>query len=308
MKKFLSWSLIAGLALAGTLTLSACGGGGSSSDGASVSSTYTGTTVQATVTDANAESLAVSGYEGGSDTTSLMVLSAGAEPDHKPQLAQAASALESIARSLPIAPSVSPMALQPPVTGTCGGQFVIDINETQTSMSGSVVFTDYDDCSQVIDGTITFSGTADASNNVSVTMTFSTVTFSDPLGSSFSLSGSFSASFDATSEGGTMSMDVVFSDLDSDETYYYTYTITSVAGVDYEDISVSGRFYDYYAGYLQITTLDPVRSYNDSEPTSGKLLFEGADGTWLTYEITGSNTYTIEYYDGSTTGFIYGTN
>ena len=56
--------------------------------------------------------------------------------------------------------------------------------------------------------------------------------------------------------------------------------MTADRGVNFVDISVTGRYYDHDHGYVDVSTEGPFRFYEDENgPSSGKLVLTGADGS-----------------------------
>jgi len=295
-----------------SLALAACGDSGGGG-GYTLPADFTGVTTQAVVTSGNAETLVLDAFEGGTQSGDLMVvpLDAGAPPAH-PAVRKVTDLLADVAVNLPLEPGVSPMTTQT-YSGTCvgaEGYYTISINDSGTSASGSIVFADYCDGGVTLSGSMSFAGTADSNGNVTMVMTINNLQ-SSTLDGSFALSGSYRVSFNAYSENGSMSVRMVFADSVSGETMFVDYTTSKTVGPDlapqdswpdYEDVAVSGRFYAHNEGFLAVSTLAPLRTLDgDLDPSSGKLLFSGAEGTWATYEITGLGTYEIVYFDGMDT-------
>lgn len=307
-RKSFTLSALLVLSLFGTLLLSACGGGGG---GSSIPAEYTGSTEPATVTSSNAETLVLDAYESGGQADGLAVVPLADSDSHvSPSIDRVSSLLEKVALSLAPDltgdPTVSTMASDPPVAGTCGGSYVVTLNQGSNSASGSILFNGYCEGGVTINGGISFSGTGDGNGNVSVTMTFGNLTSSES-GQAFSLHGSITMNFNSISESGTMTLRMVFADLSNQETLFVNYTVGVTTGSGYEDVTISGRFYAHHHGYLQISTDTPLRTLDgEFEPSSGKLRFDGAGGTWAIYEVTGPGTYTITYFDGSVEDTIIG--
>jgi hypothetical protein len=58
------------------------------------------------------------------------------------------------------------------------------------------------------------------------------------------------------------------------------YTLAIFEGVDYADVEVSGRFYHPTYGFVDLSTILPVRIFNiDDWPAFGELQVVGEDGT-----------------------------
>jgi len=291
------------------LALAACGDSGGG--GYSIPAGYTGSTDPAVITPSNAEALVLDAYEGGSQSSDLMVvpLSADATPAD-PSVRAVTDLLAGIAVNLPVTPQVSPLATEPPVTGSCGGSYTVTINQSGNSASGSIVFSAYCEGDVTLNGSISFAGSADNNGNVTMSMTIGSISATS-IDGSFTMSGTFRVSFNANTENGSMAMRMVFTDGATSETMFVDYTVAVTVGPDvapadgwpdYEDVRVSGRFYSHFEGYLVVSTVTPLRTLDgDFDPSSGKLRFDGANGTWATYEITGIGTYEIVYFDGINT-------
>lgn len=285
-----------------TLLLSACGGGGS---GSSIPASYTGSTEPAVITSSNAQIIIDEAYEGGSQAQGAMVIPLSADSSSSPQFKAVTDTLNSVTNQLLVGPTVTTMALaEQVIPGECvsgGGEASISITSASgTSFSGTIDFISYsNDCSITLDGSIRFTMVSDSY----VTYTFNSLVTSDNVsGESFVLDGTVSAEVNTNTQGGSITYNMVFIDRVSQETYYFNYTLTATPGVSAgcEELTVTGRFYDHDHGYVDITTVETLIECDlDPEPSSGILHFDGADGTWATYEFKPGGDYVITYFDGT---------
>jgi hypothetical protein len=64
--------------------------------------------------------------------------------------------------------------------------------------------------------------------------------------------------------------------------------------VDYVDIKATGRFYNPTYGYVDLSTITPLRTYNIYEwPSSGELQMVGGEGTKARLIVVNKNFYQI---------------
>lgn len=308
------------LMAAGTmLLLFACGGGGSGGGGEVIPTAYTGSTDQAVVTSSNAQPLALDAYNGGSEVSNLPIpLAAGSSTVSPPDIRSLIGIFDKVAKSLPLSNAVTPLVITDiSGTGLCSGSYVGQVNDYDgvTTISGWITFTNFsDDClaGATLDGPITFSGNISVNGVVTMTLNFDGTT----VDGTTALYGSFTTIVNSLTNDGSIIMRVVFENLSTTETLYVSYNIVLTNGPDvapadsvpdYQDISVTGRFYSHNEGYLDITTTAPLRTLaGDTDSSSGVLHFAGANGTYINYTITGLGTYTIDWYDGVNYGSVTG--
>ena len=82
----------------------------------------------------------------------------------------------------------------------------------------------------------------------------------------------------------TATMDLRIRD-NSDNTIFWlnNYTLSITAGAGYEDVVISGKFYDPIHGFVVISTPVPMRIYDpDAYPSSGTLRLDGQGASSVT--------------------------
>lgn len=285
-------NVMVGLFVVVVLGLAGCGGGGSG--GEDLSSSYKGSTTQASVTAVNAKAVSVDAVQVVQDVTNVGVMgkSIADVPTNSPQLQAFARIIEEsithISTKSVVAKTVAATVAQT-VSGYSGSySFSANGNETSGAISGSITFNAFktDAYAPTISGTITFSAVIDASTYgiVSFTTTFSNITFVSESGTN-TLNGSISISISGTTE--TLSISTVRHDSASNNTYWakdFNFVVTG------NSMTMSGTYYDHVYGYVVVSTLTPLAvSDYSSTPTSGSLLFTGSNGTKarLTYTYSG---------------------
>jgi len=258
---------------------------------------YKGITTQAAVTSENAESLTMSGFDGGNISSIVSSIPKTNQNNRKSAqvnlpVLQFAQILKQSTRRIEIPKKI----LHERVMGRrshyqvvgdlCGtANYTLDINDVNGSFSGTIAYLDFTSESVVFDGTATIRGTMNADNHeVSrLTLSFSSLEL-EYLTSTFSLTGSLSWG-ENTSESytQTLSMNMVLLNQETDKTYWYNnYEMVSVS--DYYDIeqTISGRYYDHDFGFIDLTTTTPLRSnHGDLWPSQGILNFNGRLDSWV---------------------------
>ena len=141
-----------------------------------------------------------------------------------------------------------------------------------------MTYTQYKETSDsfVISGSITFSGVFSQATGTFTSMNINMKNMTGTSGGkTFGMSGSMAYSTGGATSSVTMS--VILSDSVSGRTYWmkdYTLTLTG------SSLSMTGTYYDPIHGYVVISTVTPLTvSAFDGTPTTGQLLFHGANGT-----------------------------
>jgi hypothetical protein len=283
--------VVASLALA---VLAACGGGGGGGGGVE-SIAYTGITNQASITSLNAEELATEAYLGG-DAGSQMggmfgVVGSGSQapaPRHLAFAEMLADTVQGLDVTAPAA-GVTQSGSQPcPTSGNIS--YTMTVNETTGAFSGTFSYNNCTEGSQTMNGSVTFSGDIDTNGEFTgMNMTFNAVTVSDG-GNSISFGGTMSMS-NMLSNPVTMTMNMRIRENGTGEIIWINnYTADVLTGSDvngmYEEITISGRFYDPVHGYVDLNTITPLRVYEIYEyPSQGELRFDGLGGTYARLEV-----------------------
>ena len=264
-----------------------CGGGGGG-DGVSTIQ-YTGATTQAVVDDSNADDLTKGAYAGG--TSGMMGLGAVSQ-----------SGVTDLPRYLNLARTLKDAIIQVDVnapagivesgaiiqesdsfTGDCStgpASYVININDQTGEFTGSLTFDGY--CSEgvTLTGSASFAGNYDDVNGEFLVFTVSITSLTvSSGGDSFTTSGDISFNFQTSPV--TVTANLLLRDNTTGEvSWANNYSITTVEGLNYEDINFSGTFYHSDYGFVDVSTTTPFRIYDgDIWPSQGVLEVSGAGGT-----------------------------
>lgn len=301
-----TWIIVL-ISLAVILTGCSGGGGTSAKSGELVdpSSSFKGATTKAVPTAANAEDLAMGGFDctiiataihGVAKTTGS---SATKVTGNRPVLQLAQILKQSVRRmELPQKAALLRKPSQPAskgksvgrtstyqIQGDSGGtaSYSLDINDSTGSFFGTIVYQSFSSGGVVIDGTTDVLGTFDANRQQfsRFTLSFRSLTFRTG-NSTVSLTGSLSWGFNFTSSTETLSMNMVLLDQASAKTYWFNnYELITVYSGTSLTQTISGRYYDHDHGYVDLTTLTPlVATYGEQWPSQGSLAFSGDLGHW----------------------------
>lgn len=307
MKRKIS-TLMTGLCVAVVISLSGCGGGGTTTNDAGA--TYRGNTAQATISASNAKSVSVDAVQGIQSIASTGVLgkSVATVPTPAPLLQSVSTIFEeSISHVSPktvVAKSVAE-TVQGTKYGYSGSYTYSGTgNQTTGAISGTITFNAYTpySYSSAVSGTISFSGTADSGTGalINATMTFANISVLSGS-QTITLNGTVSIAISGTTH--TLNVSVVMADNIANRTYWAKDFSLVLTGTS---MTLSGTYYDHVHGYVTISTISPlaVSSYS-STSTSGALLFSGNNGTKarLTYTDTGSG-YTLEVDTAGTNVYV----
>jgi len=292
LSRFLRTFFVASVAFS---ALVACGGGG----GGGGSNGFTGVSTLAVIDDTNAEQLVTDAYAGGSLTDSMVIpLALGSSQPL--DLAPLGNVLFDSVPAFDFAPTVSKLEAIPPMAGSCGGTASGNINGSETTASGTIVYDNYCDAGITLNGSVTFSATLNPSTNA-VSMTMS---FNDLTSGTGSLSGSVSMSIVNYTDfysPTTMTMNIVLTDTLGQTYWVDHYSIAITPGTGTLDTAVvSGTYHDYDAGHVVITNPDPLQIDNfTGNPESGTLHFAGANGTYADLVATGGGGYSLTVSTGT---------
>jgi len=306
-------------------TMVACGGGGGGG-GLNESVNYTGETLPAFIDTTSAVQLALDatigtndadGYGGGSFLSVPGNGTGGLDLARNP--GQALSLLRGFmddgGSAQPLGASVEPLSVECmsvfSSTGSVGGTMTMRICADPVEYYGSrywmsmtLIFDEYDNGSDYQDGELAVQGTFDETIGPEgdldgpVTVIFRDLVTND----SFSGEDSYIDGWAIYTKGtNTVSITYNMNIIDSasgDACWMDDYTIL----VDHvnDEVTLSGRFYDAVAGYVDLTT-ETVLSWNvnmsaegeltwvEDHPTAGTVKLTGADGYWIsiTFSPTG---------------------
>jgi hypothetical protein len=286
------------LSIVCVLGLVACGGGGGGGGGGGVGDfmpveptglTYAGVTSPAVIDSNNAAELASDAFIGGETGSNLGMFSSVADAqstiERKIKLYEVVQifdgALHKIDFSNHRGDLLAVKTEQDTVIGDCGGSasYTVEMNDLNGTFTGSMTFNDYCNGNTFISGTAGFYGqvTVDASEflNFNLSIDMINLTSGDQ---SYVMDGHVSVDVERPSS--TASVDMLMKDSSGEVFWVKDYTLTIFEGVDYADVDISGRFYHPTYGYVDLSTILPVRIFDiDQWPSFGELQIAGEDGT-----------------------------
>ena len=292
------WRIVATFVVVLAMTVVyGCSGGGGGGGGGSTGITYTGITTQAVIDQNNAEEIAIGSYEGGNIGSSLNIVGAISENSIsvKQPLAQDLTAsfngiidkIENLVGENTI--NIGAIeTVNETINGNCtvGGSasLILSVNDQNGDFSGSITFNNYCETPPqiTINGDVTVVGNVNL-NNESITyfdIDFNNLTV-ESGGESIGMNGSLDLDFDSLSRLTRMAISFVIEDVNFAKTYkfdnlVYQYTY----GSGYFSFTITGRYYDYDYGYVDMTTDTAIKVYTgDILPSEGILILTGDNGT-----------------------------
>lgn len=288
--KFVSYLTVLSIGISGLI---GCGGGGSDGSGGTTSLTYSGLNTPAVITKDNAHEIAINAYTSGETTGGLVGIASLDNDDQDTQKLKTSSLFKvsQIARGVveridPVsAPDqVGPMAIvkeSESLHGSCGGNasFTIQVNDETGFFSGTLSFNGYCEGGVTINGDTDFSGKVDLQDYEMTSMTLRFDEMTSTSGSEFTLMEG-EMRFDIAEDTSSITMDLLFQD-SVDELVYKieNYQMMIVDQYSQTEIEISGRFFDPYYGFIEITTISTfhVRS-TDEFPYTGSFVADGENG------------------------------
>lgn len=260
-----------------TLSLIACGGTDDDGNISAPGLRYTGPTTPAIIDDNNANELtatvigSVDAQQSSADENSLNTAFS--------QIGQALISNRSSSQQVVGAVQTE--------LGSCGGSYTANYNSTNSSLAGSIVFSQY--CMSIAPGDeITLDGAVNLSLILSTfEMEFEMLDLS------------------ITHAGETVSMNAVLSITTSSFTLIVRYVGPdgqvhqladySISGDPASGYTIAGSVYHPDYGYVTITTVSPLVYSNEcmDGPISGELTLQGANGTTATIVINGCGDYQV---------------
>ncbi len=159
------------------------------------------------------------------------------------------------------------------INGSCGGSATMSytVSSDMTSFTGSSVYNGYCEQGVVMNGSMSFTMNMDTMETV-MTMAPLEMTV---CGETMTVDGTMTMS---TLGGLSTVTNMLFKQGDSGKVYRLeNYTVSVTPGSGFQDMSLSGRYYDPDIGYVELTTPTPIR-INDTDmwPSSGVLRIDGA--------------------------------
>ncbi len=295
--KFLGTALLMFLV---SITMVACGGGGG--DGPDGIIQYTGLTSLAVITAGNAEELATLAYLGGYGPAQLTVRdgsakSAGGYPvllylynflADSVQQAYQASAPGS--RAIEI---IDDFELSTCSTGRLA--YILQVNDVSGAFTGSFTFYDYCENGVTFSGAITVSGVFDIFNIQFTSLSLDLFEFTMEIGGeSYTLDG-YLDSMLVSPTTLELIIDLLLIDGSTDTVYWVRDFFLSITEeVFYTEVEVSGRFYSPLDGYVELSTLTPIRIYyGDNAPFEGVLVLSGDEFTSAMLEFVSSTSFIV---------------
>ncbi|WP_455202293.1 hypothetical protein [Kaarinaea lacus] len=200
---------------------------------------------------------------------------------------------------------------EPPLPGLCGGSVSgsSEVNETDRSFTGTIIFNQWCNFGFTMNGTVPFSGMCDAATFDPATQTCDIIDYAMEFtnfnareeGYSETMSGTLAST--VTAAGYETTLNLVMR-LDYEKVTFKWEDYKTVATVDsppgYDSVVVTGKAYHPEFGYAVVSTPTPVEFYTDSldsPPLTGVALLTGDVGasgsTTATYTFIDSNSFQI---------------
>ncbi|KPK26164.1 MAG: hypothetical protein AMJ61_09800 [Desulfobacterales bacterium SG8_35_2] len=309
MKKNLSTtlrliSLISFMAF-GLVTFIGCSGGGGGG-GVSSAINYTGVTTQAIIDENNAVDIATGSLVGGEIGSNLNILGAVSENSNSiksPRVFNIASYFQNVIYQIESATIQSAGYLgaivseSDTIAGSCGGSFSITLTaDDQTgNFNGSLTFNNFCEPEFSVNGSMDISGNIDVNMGQ---MNYFEMVFMDinMTSGQESISMNGSINFNMQASPMRMTMSFILQDNNLNKTYRYENFVYEYAqGVGYEDITLTGRYYDHDYGYVDITTESPLRiNEYDLWPSTGTVIATGNSGTKARLTVIDSSSFFVE--------------
>lgn len=267
------------LALLGVLA--ACGGGGGGG-GTSIPDSYDGVTKQAVITVDNAIPIVQNAWElliAGRDIGEGINDGDAAAPASVPM----SLAMEKVPR---LSAEKGQVTTQATVTdsgtifGGCGGvaNYTISVDDATGSFTGQISFVNYCEDGVILNGITGFSGKIDLNALVmtSFKLTFDDLDVTDGTEWYTFTEGSVAYNLNSDMSGETDTLGFVVRDNKTDKSYWLNKCVIKFTYSYPEDqATISGRYYDYDYGYVDISTLATLLIPDTVWPTAGVVLFTG---------------------------------
>ena len=276
---------------------------------------YSGVETPVAINADNAYAMLTGAYEGGQTTAAFNIFGAAeTEPSmlqNKPGMLILAEALETFLYDVNMQPQHSGTYAGAIITdsetlfGSCGGSvnYDVGIDSILGDFSGTADFREYCHTSNsdlVLDGIADFSGEYDI---FSLEIDDFTFIFRNLAGTtsegSYVLNGSLKGKVsDTRAELKTTS--VIKDDITGKTYWLKDFTLTAEQEDLFVTITADGRYYDHDYGYVDVSTEELFRIYdNDDWPSSGVLALEGAEGveggkTMARLVVLDANSFQIE--------------
>lgn len=285
MRKQSTWITLI-LVTVGMLTILGCGGGGGSSEAVNYEGVNT-PAVLGTVDTASMVSLAKRAALAGEEAQEVSPLSvdtAGMPSDPVEMVNYAKKMLSG--SSVPVAQPLSvvqPLAMDcypaQTMTDGSGGYMTVEYCAGSTSEKITVTAVGYDDGFEAVDGQVIMEGTS-----TKLTIIFRDYYYDDYSSQDYYADGIVRYEENSSTRL-TITYDLSLYDYNTSDGYWlnnYKLVVDEDSVNEEDTVSISGRFYDFDNGYVDIQTVSPVVvPWNQDFPTSGELQMTGDAGYWI---------------------------
>ena len=276
----------------GILGLFACGGGGGGGGNyfiEDIGLTYTGVTSQAVIDSNNAVELASGAFIGGETGSNFGIISSVTADQSKiVRVIRLYEVVEIFSEPLyeidfsnQRGDSLAVQTEQDTIQGDCGGSasYTVKVDDVTGGFTGSMTFNGYCSENATITGTTGFSGQVDINTGDFLNFNFAIKMVNLTLeNQSYTIDGDLSV--DVSGLTSTASLEMKMKDNSGDVFWVNNYVLNISEAFDYVDIEATGKFYNPTYGYVDLSTITPLRTYNIYEwPSSGELQIVGGEGT-----------------------------
>jgi len=291
MKKIKPLALIIILAFSLPYIYGGCGGGGGGGgDGGVDSLSYSGIESAADITSGNAQEIVASAYFGADAGVGTIVIpeNQGIQ-DHNNldvPILTVAQVLDNAIHQVNLRPygtnTISAIIDDSDtIPGECGGSafYTIRIDDVAGTFTGKMTFSDYCEDDIILSGRANFSGSFDILTGDILELS---IFFNNLSETNAGETYRFDGEINIVESGGSILIDLeLLIQNPSGEVFWVNnYFITLTEGPGYEDVEATGRFYHPNYGYVDFSTEVTLRTLDiDDWPSSGTLLFEGANNT-----------------------------
>jgi hypothetical protein len=295
------------LSALGILGLVACGGGGGGGGIAPPEPNpglpYTGVTSPAIIDSNNAVELASGAFIGGETGSNFGIISSVTADQSKIvreiKLYEVAQIFSEPIYKIDInshrRDSLAVQTEQDTIQGDCGGSasYTVQVDDVSGAFTGSMTFNGYCSENATITGNAGFSGQVDINSGEFLNFNLDINMVSLKSGNqSYIIDGDISV--DVSGPSSTASLEMKMKDNSGEVFWVYNYVLNISEDVDYVDIKATGRFYNPTYGYVDLSTITPLRTYNIYEwPSSGELQMVGGEGTKARLIVVNKNFYQI---------------
>ncbi len=283
-----------------SVAVGGCGAGGGGGDSASASSGYSGKTTPAVVDSQSAKPLS-EGSVGASNrnpasAVGVVSSSAGGRPLN---LIVADVLTKSVMRVDLSKPSSLPGA-QADETLQCGGggsyTIHISINDVTEAFDGSLTFEQCKEEGSVFDGSLGFSGLYDINLDTATSMHLA---FNDlnvtADGESFTLTGTVDATPMGANTVDTLMNLVSKNNTTGEVEKLEDFEVLITGNFQYVEETLTGRYFHPTFGYVDVSTLAPLKIYGaDIWPTEGQLLLKGDHNSQCKLTVLSNTQYMLE--------------